>query len=78
MCGSLLISVDGHIGNQTLSSSKMFGMTDPQTFFEGYYTQGKGKKGKEITNAIHFRDLKYAKHFQSTAKRLLVLTTVST
>lgn len=68
--GSFLISVDKHSGSQTLLWSKMFGMTEPKTFFEEYYTQGKGKKGKELTNAIHFRDLKYAKHFQTTAKLL--------
>lgn len=78
MRGSFLTSVDRHSGNQTLLSSKMFGMTNPQTFFEGYHTQGKDKKGNEITNAIHFGDLKYAKHFQNTTKTLSVLTTAST
>lgn len=55
----------------------MFGMTDPQTFFEGYHTQGKREKLKEVTYEIHFRDLKYAKHFQNTAKILSFLTIVS-
>lgn len=76
-CSSFLTSVDRHSGNQTLLSSTMFGMTDPQTFFEGYHAQEKGKKGKEITNTIYFRDLKYAKSFQNTAKTLFVLTIVS-
>lgn len=76
MCGSFMISADRCSANQTLLS-KMFGMTDPQTFFEGYHTQGKCEKWNEITYEIHFRDLKYAKHFQNTAKIFFFLTTVS-
>jgi len=66
--------VDRHSGNQTLLSNKMFEMSYPQTFFEGYHTQGKGKQGKEITNAIHFRDLNMLNTLKIQQEVLFVLT----